>query len=125
MDVKLVLNPLPGSEVSSVLISVLPDSTPAGKDRRRCSRADLLGRGSPALAEALQHQSMGLLVKRIELRRNMGLRADVLLPMKIVLAAIDVEGRSRVIRVRVRRNGTVGSSRGWRWRRRRRMRRSV
>ena len=116
MNIELVLNPLPRSEVRRVLIPVLPDRPPAGKHRNWRSGADLLGRSWAAFAEALQHQSMRLLVESVELGGNMRLGANVrrrrgmvitTMVMVMMIHLSDAVGiaATRVIRVRVWRKG--------------------
>lgn len=115
MNVELVLNPLPRSEVRRVLIPVLPDRPPAGEHRSWRSGANLLGRSWAAFAETLQHQSMRLLVESVELRGDMRLGANVrrrrMMTATMVVAMMvhlsDAVGIAapRVIRVRVWRKG--------------------
>jgi hypothetical protein len=77
VSAELVLDALPGRDVSRVLISVLPDGAPRLEYVTRRGVSDLGRAGEPGLHEAPDHQGMGLGVEGVELGRDVGLRADV------------------------------------------------
>lgn len=74
---ELVLDPLPSGEVSGVLVAVLPHGPPRFEDGTRRSGSDLSGSGQAMLADAADHEGMGVGVESVELRGNVMLRANV------------------------------------------------
>ncbi|KAM0946046.1 hypothetical protein DsansV1_C09g0090671 [Dioscorea sansibarensis] len=69
---EFVLDTLPGSEIRSILITVLPHRPPGLQNRARGSLTELIRSCEPALEDATDHKIVRLAIEGIELGGDVG-----------------------------------------------------